>query len=134
MAGGMILQRQLLTDAMRRAFGSAKELAIAGGVSPNTAERYRRGETFPDLMTVLRLMRHSRAIVDAVLRMAGLDDVWLDQEQARLLRELIDLQQRRAPYVAAAMAAAENPVAGAQATPARSRRAPPAPAVAARSR
>ena len=116
----MTIQRWLLTDAMLRAFGTAKELAVAGGVSLNTAERYRRGETYPDALTVARLMQHSRLVTEAMLRLAGLDDVWLDQERERLLRELTDLQQRRASYVAAAMAAAEGLVDGAQAAPARS--------------
>jgi hypothetical protein len=126
------MQHRLLTEALLRGFGTAQELATAAGVHLDTAKRYRRGETYPDALTVARLMRHSRLVVDAMLRMAGLDDLSLEQEQARLLRELLDLQQRRAPSVAAAMAAAENPVAGAQATPAHSRRAAPAAAVAAR--
>ena len=130
----MTIQRQLLTDALRLGFGTAKELAHAGGVSLNTAERYRRGETYPDALTIARLMRHSRAVVDAMLRLAGLDDVWLEQEQARLLHELIDLQQRRTPYVAAAMAAAEGLVDGAQATPAPAAGAAPGGPPAGRSR
>jgi len=109
---------RLLTEAMQRAFGTAKELAFAGGFSVVTAERYRRGEGFPDALTLTRLMGKSRLIAEAVLRMAGLDDVWLDQERERLLRELTDLQQRRAPHVAAAMAAAEIRMDGTQAAPA----------------
>ena len=130
----MISQHKLLAEALRLGFGTAKEMAAAGGISVQSAIRYRRGETYPDVFTIARLMRQSRVVAEAVLRMAGLDDVWLDQEQARLLRELIDLQQRRAPYVAAAMAAAENSVAGAQVTPARAGGPTPAPAVAARLR
>jgi hypothetical protein len=126
------MQRRLLTEALLRGFGTAQALATAGGVSLDTAKRYRRGDTYPDALTVARLMRHSRLVVDAMLRMAGLDDLSLDQEQARLLRELLDLQQRRTPYVAAAMAAAEASLGGAPAAPARSRRAAPAAAVAAR--
>lgn len=128
------MQHRLLTDALLRGFGTAQELASAGGVSLDTAKRYRRGETYPDVFTLARLMQHSRVITEAMLRLAGLDDVWLDQERERLLRELTDLQQKRAPHVAAAMAAAENSMAGAQATPARSRGPTLAPAVAARPR
>ena len=106
----MTTQHEILATAMRLAFGTAKEMAAAGNISVQSAIRYRRGETCPDVFTVARLMRHSRLIVDAVLRMAGLDDVWLEQEQARLLHELIDLQQKRAPHVAAAMAAAATPM------------------------
>lgn len=124
----------LLTEAMRRAFGTAKELAHAGQFSVVTAERYRRGESFPDALTLTRLMGKSRLIAEAVLRMAGLDDVWLDQERERLLRELTDLQRKRAPHVAAAMAAAEGSMAGPQAASARPRGTAPAAAVAARSR
>lgn len=119
---------------MLRAFGTAKELAVAGGVSLNTAERYRRGETYPDALTIARLMKHSRLVTEAMLRLAGLDDVWLDQERERLLRELTDLQQKRAPYVAAAMAAAEKVVDGAQDSPARPRGTAAGAAVAPRSR
>jgi hypothetical protein len=122
----------LLTEAMRRAFGTAKELAHAGQFSVITAERYRRGEGFPDALTLTRLMGKSRLIAEAVLRMAGLDDVWLDQERERLLRELTDLQQKRAPHVAAAMAAAATPSGAIRAVAAPARRSAPAPAVAAR--
>ena len=101
-------QHKLLADALRTGFSTAKELAYAGGVGIETAKRYRRGETYPDALTVARLMKHSRLVTEAMLRLAGLDDVWLDQERERLLRELTDLQQRRASYVAAAMAAAET--------------------------
>jgi hypothetical protein len=130
----LISQHKLLAEALRLGFGTAKEMAAAGGISVQSAIRYRRGETYPDVFTIARLMRQSRIVAEAVLRMAGLDDVWLDQEQARLLRELIDLQQRRAPHVAAAMAAAENAMAGSQAASARPRGTAPAAAVAARSR
>jgi transcriptional regulator with XRE-family HTH domain len=78
-----------------RAFGSTKELARAGGVSMETANRYRTGRTVPDLLTLARLMRNSRAVADAVLRLAGLDELSLDLEQARLVRALADLEQRR---------------------------------------
>ena len=128
------MQRSLLTAAMLRGFGTARELAEVGGISLDTAQRYRRGETYPDALTVARLMKHSRLVTEAMLRLAGLDDVWLDQERERLLRELTDLQQKRAPHVAAAMAAAENSVVGAQATPACSRGAAADTTVAARSR
>ena len=87
---------KLLTEAMQQAFGTAKELAYAGGFSLCTAERYRRGDTCPDAMTLIRLISKSRVIADCVLRMAGLDDLSLDQEQARLVRSLADLEAKRA--------------------------------------
>jgi hypothetical protein len=89
-------QRWVLVEALKAGFPSAKHLAIAGGISVNTAERYRRGETYPDVFTTARLMRHSRAVADAMLKMAGLDDLSLDQEQARLVRELAEIEQKRA--------------------------------------
>jgi len=92
----LIVPRQLLTEAMQRAFGTAKELAYAGGFSVVTAERYRRGESVPDALTLTRLMAKSRVIADAVLRMAGLDDLSLDLEQARLVRSLAELEAKRA--------------------------------------
>jgi transcriptional regulator with XRE-family HTH domain len=83
-----------------RSFGTAKELARAGGCSVPTAQRYRSGDTSPDVLTLTRLMASSRAIADAVLRLAGLDDVSLDIEQARLLRSLAELhEKRRKTYV-----------------------------------
>lgn len=88
-------QRWVLVEALKAGFPSAKHLAIAGGISVNTAERYRRGETYPDIFTVARLMRHSRVVRDAMLRMAGLDDLSLDQEQAQLVRDLTELQRKR---------------------------------------
>jgi hypothetical protein len=87
--------REILTEALR-AYGTAKELALAGGFSVNTAERYRRGEGLPDVLALTRLMGKSRLIAEAVLRMAGLDDLSLDQEQARLVRSLAELEAKRA--------------------------------------
>lgn len=84
----------VLTAAFR-AFGTAKQLARAGGCSVPTAQRYQRGETTPDVLTLARLMAQSRAIADAMLRLAGLDDLSLDIEQARLVRSLADLEQKR---------------------------------------
>jgi hypothetical protein len=78
-----------------RTFGSAKELARAGGVSVFTAQRYRSGYTTPDVITLTRIMAQSRAVADAVLRMAGLDDRSMDIEEARLLRSFLDLQAKR---------------------------------------
>jgi hypothetical protein len=89
-------QHKLLAEALRLGFGSAKEMAAAGNISVHTATRYRRGETYPDVFTLARLMRHSRVVAEAMLRMAGLDDLSLDQEQARLVRSLAQLEARRA--------------------------------------
>jgi transcriptional regulator with XRE-family HTH domain len=83
----------VLTAAFRTF--SAKELARAGGISVETAKRYRTGLTTPDVLTLTRLMRQSRAIADAVLRLAGLDDLSLDIEQGRLVRALADIEQQR---------------------------------------
>ena len=82
--------------AAMRAFGTAKELALAGGCHLDTAKRYRAGETLPDLPTAIRLMAASRAIRDAVLHAAGCDDVSLELETARLTRLLLELHERRA--------------------------------------
>ena len=84
-----------LTTAIRD-FGTAKEVARAVGCSEATAARYRRGETLPDALGLARLMGRSRAVAAAVLRMAGLDDVSMDLEEARLRRELQQLQAERA--------------------------------------
>jgi hypothetical protein len=83
-----------LTEAMR-AFGSAKQLAIAAGCHINTAKNYQLGYTFPDIVGLTRLMARSRAVTDALLRMAGLDDLSLDLETARLTRLLAELHERR---------------------------------------
>jgi transcriptional regulator with XRE-family HTH domain len=83
-----------LTSAIR-ASGSAKEIARAAGCSVATAARYRRGETMPDLLGLARLMGWSRAIANAMLRLAGLDDLSMDLEEARLRQELRRLEARR---------------------------------------
>ncbi len=85
----------ILTAALL-AFGPAKELARAAGCHLVTAHRYRNGETIPDALTLTKLMRRSRAIADAVLRMAGLDELSLEIEEARLLREVAELREKRA--------------------------------------
>jgi transcriptional regulator with XRE-family HTH domain len=77
-------------------FGTAKQIARIIGCSPATAARYRRGETFPNPQGLARLVGHSQKIADAFLRLAGLDDVSLDLEEARLTRELQRLQALRA--------------------------------------
>jgi transcriptional regulator with XRE-family HTH domain len=78
-----------------RDFGTAKEVALAAGCSEATAARYRRGETMPNPVILARLMNRSRAIADAMLRLAGLDDAIMDVQEARLLRELARLQAMR---------------------------------------
>ena len=83
-----------LTTAIRD-FGTAKEVARAVGCSEATAARYRRGETLPDALSLARLMGRSRAVAAAVLRMAGLDDVSMDREEAWLTRELHRLKSVR---------------------------------------
>jgi hypothetical protein len=59
------MQHRLLTAALLQGFSTAQELATAAGVSLDTARRYRRGHTYPDALTVARLMQHSRLVVDA---------------------------------------------------------------------
>lgn len=77
-------------------FGTAKEVALAAGCSEDTAARYRRGETMPNPIRLARLMGRSRSITNAMLRLAGLDDVSMDLEEARLTRELSELKAKRA--------------------------------------
>lgn len=84
----------LLTEALR-AFGTAKVLARAASCHPKTAERWQRGDTQPDVLSLTKLMGKSRAIADAILKMAGLDDLSLAQEEARLVRELTELRNSR---------------------------------------
>jgi transcriptional regulator with XRE-family HTH domain len=83
-----------LTAAIRD-FGTAKEVAEAGGCSEATAARYRRGETMPNPVILARLMGRSRQIANAMLRLAGLDDLSMDLEEARLRQELRQLEARR---------------------------------------
>jgi len=84
-----------LTTAIRD-FGTAKEIARVVGCSEATAARYRRGETMPDPLGLARLMGRSRSIANAMLRLAGLDDLSMDLEEARLAHELRRLQAQRA--------------------------------------
>jgi len=84
-----------ITDALR-AFGTAKQLALAAGCSLSTAKRYQAGYCVPDLLVLTRLMGRSRTIVDAVLHAAGCDDVSLELETARLTKLLAELHERRA--------------------------------------
>jgi transcriptional regulator with XRE-family HTH domain len=103
-----------LTEAIRD-YGSAKELARIIGCSEATAARYRRGETMPDALGLARLMARSRSIANAMLRLAGLDDLTMDLEEARLVRELHALQARReVPHAAteAASGAVSRPLVG----------------------
>lgn len=104
-----------LTTAIRD-YGSAKELARVIGCHEKTAARYRRGETLPDALSIARLMARSREIATAMLRLAGLDDLSMDLEEARLRRELHELQARRemphAATAALAGVAARPPMAG----------------------
>lgn len=84
----------ILTSAIRES-GSAKEVARAAGCSVATAARYRRGETMPDPLGLAKLMGWSRQIANAMLRLAGLDDLSMDLEEARLRQELRRLEARR---------------------------------------
>jgi hypothetical protein len=87
-----------LTSAIR-GYGTAKEVALVAGCSEATAARYRRGETMPDPIGLARLMGRSRSIAEAMLRLAGLDDLSMDIEEARLRHALHRLQLRRAGVV-----------------------------------
>lgn len=91
---GCAVNAAILTDAIRD-FGTAKEIARACDCSEATAARYKRGETMPDPIRLARLMAKSRDIANAMLRLAGLDDMSMDLEEARLTRELRKLQARR---------------------------------------
>lgn len=92
---GCAVNAATLTDAIRE-FGTAKEVALAAGCSVATAARYRRGETMPNPVTLARLMGRSRQIAEVMLRLAGLDEQSMDLEEARLERELLLLQAKRA--------------------------------------
>lgn len=85
----------VLTSAIRD-FGTAKEVARVVGCSEDTAARYRRGETMPNPVALARLMGHSLKIAQAMFRMAGLDDLNPDLEEARLRHELRKLEASRA--------------------------------------
>lgn len=84
----------ILTDAIRD-FGTAKQIARVARCSVATAARYRRGETMPDPLRLARLMGGSRRIADAMLRLAGLDDLSMDIQEARLAAELHQLRTKR---------------------------------------
>jgi hypothetical protein len=84
-----------LTTAIRD-FGTAKEVARVVGCSEATAARYRRGETTPDALSLARLMGRSLKIAQAMFRLAGLDDVNPDLEEALLRHELRRLEASRA--------------------------------------
>jgi transcriptional regulator with XRE-family HTH domain len=77
-------------------FGTAKQVAAAGGRSEATAARWRRGETMPDAVSLARLMGRSRDILLAMLRLASLDYLITDVEMARLRQEMRQLQAARA--------------------------------------
>lgn len=83
-----------LTGAIRDS-GTAKEVAAVGRCSEATAARWRRGETMPNPVSLARLMGWSRGIANAMLRLAGLDDLSMDLEEARLKQELRRLEARR---------------------------------------
>ncbi len=76
-----------LTAAIRQ-LGSAKHIARLAHCSERTARRWRIGSRLPDPLRLTRLMGLSRAVLDAVLRMAGLDDASLDAREARLTQEM----------------------------------------------
>jgi transcriptional regulator with XRE-family HTH domain len=104
-----------LTAAIRD-YGTSKEVARVVGCSEATAARYRRGETMPDAVGLARLMGRSHRIAQAMLRLAGLDDLSMELEEARLREELQRFQAQRAglPDVEtdSAPGAAARPVVG----------------------
>lgn len=93
----------LLTDAIR-GFGTAKEIARACSCSEATAARYRRGETMPDPLRLARLMGQSQRVAEAMLRLAGLDDLTMDLREARLHGELRQLREKRLARIHAGVA------------------------------
>ena len=104
-----------LTDAIRES-GTAKEVAHVGRCSEATAARWRRGETMPNPVSLARLMGWSSKVANAMLRLAGLDDLSMDLEEARLKRRLAELQAQRAgadETIDAAPGAAASPLVGA---------------------
>ena len=82
------------TAAVRKS-GSAKEIARAIGTSVTTAARYRNGPQAPAPEILTRLMRFSHHVAEVILKAAGLDDVAMDLEEIRLVRELQALHVRR---------------------------------------
>ena len=76
--------------------GSAKAVARIARCSQPTAQRYRSGITMPDPIRLARLMAASRAVTDAMLAMAGLDDLALSLREAELDREIQALRDKRA--------------------------------------
>jgi hypothetical protein len=103
-----------LTDAIRES-GTAKEVAHVGRCSEATAARWRRGETMPNPVSLARLMGWSSNVANAMLRLAGLDDLSMDLEEARLKRRLAELQAQRAgadETTDAAPGAAASPLVG----------------------
>lgn len=85
----------VLTGAIRE-FGTAKQIARAAGCAEATAARYARGDTMPDPIRLARLMGRSRDVASAMLSMAGLDEMSLDLEEARLTSELRRIRAKRA--------------------------------------
>lgn len=54
----------------------------------------------PDPLRLARLMGRSRAVAHAMLRLAGLDDLSMDLEEARLRGELRVIEERKAANAA----------------------------------
>lgn len=78
-----------------RGVGSAKVLARLAGVSPKTAWRWQQGETQPDATTMVLLMARSQALANAILRAAGLTDLLMDIEEARMLAAFAEHRAKR---------------------------------------
>ncbi len=75
-----------------RDFGSAKELARFLGCSETTARKYRRGETVPNAIDMVRLMGASQVVARAILRLCGFDTASNYIREARLRDELARLR------------------------------------------
>lgn len=78
-----------------RGVGSAKVLARLAGVAPKTAGRWQRGETQPDAATMVAMMGQSPKLLNAVLRAAGLSDILMDIEEARMVAALAEHRAKR---------------------------------------
>ena len=63
-----------LSEALRSAFGTARELEAAAECSERSAFRYFNGESVPNVVTLARLIRRSPTFLAAFLEYAGLDE------------------------------------------------------------
>ena len=78
-----------------RELGTAKQAARIADVSHRTMERWQRGEGQPPCHVLIGLMGKSMAFARAVLRQAGLTDLLMDIEEARMVAALAEHRAKR---------------------------------------